>query len=113
MSRVQSVLDGLLVDRPRRQHSPPAAMTVAAMQLVIKPGGIIQCIYGEEIDLAALGKPAISAPAMSSLTSRGGGWRIYHPVNGPLLGPFHSRSEALVAEQAWLETNWLGRVGGR
>jgi hypothetical protein len=29
------------------------------------------------------------------------------PVGGPTLGPFGRRSEALAAEQRWLETHWL------
>ena len=33
---------------------------VVAMQLIITPGGVVRCIYSEEIDLAALGSPAIS-----------------------------------------------------
>ena len=60
MSRVQSVLDGLLVDRPRRNILRRPRVTGTAMQLVIEPGGVVRCIYGEDIDLAALGSPAIS-----------------------------------------------------
>jgi hypothetical protein len=30
------------------------------MQLVIQPDGVVHCIYGEEIDLHCLGRPAIS-----------------------------------------------------
>lgn len=29
------------------------------------------------------------------------------PVRGPVLGPFSLRSQALQAEQEWLEANWL------
>ncbi len=29
------------------------------------------------------------------------------PVRGPLLAPFSTRSAALAAENAWLETDWL------
>ena len=29
------------------------------------------------------------------------------PVGGPVLGPFHQRTQALRAEYAWLETNWI------
>ena len=29
------------------------------------------------------------------------------PCNGPKLGPFDHRSDALAAETAWLEANWL------
>jgi hypothetical protein len=30
------------------------------------------------------------------------------PVEGPIHGPFERPSEALDAEVAWLEENWLG-----
>lgn len=30
------------------------------------------------------------------------------PVNGPVLGPFDTRSEALQAEERWLEKNYFG-----
>ena len=32
------------------------------------------------------------------------------PVNGPVLGPFRCRSDALVAERQWLEEHWLEQV---
>ncbi len=35
------------------------------------------------------------------------------PAGGGVLGPFLNRSAALAAEHTWLETNWLGRAGGR
>ena len=31
------------------------------------------------------------------------------PVDGPQIGPFDKRSEALAAEVAWLQQNWLTR----
>ena len=42
------------------------------MQLVIEPGVVVRCIYSEDIDLAALGSPAIRA-STSSRTSRDAG----------------------------------------
>jgi hypothetical protein len=32
-------------------------------------------------------------------------------MDGPVLGPFALRSEALAAEHAWLEVNWLNPPG--
>jgi hypothetical protein len=32
------------------------------------------------------------------------------PVDGPVLGPFDRRSEALAAEREWLEQNWLSQT---
>jgi len=82
---------------------------VITMQLVIEPGGGVRCIYSEEIDLATLGSPAISR-ASHVEPDRQGHWHAdLSPVGGPIFGPFVNRSEALVAEHSWLETNCLGR----
>ena len=82
------------------------------MQLVIEPGGAVRCIYAEEIDLAALGSPAITRASCVEPDQHGCWVADLSPVNGPRLGPFRHRSEALTAEHSWLETNWLDRVGG-
>jgi hypothetical protein len=82
------------------------------MQLVIEPGGVVRCIYGEEIDLAALGSPAISRASHVEPDQQGRWWADMSPVGGGLLGPFGTRSEALAAEQSWLETNWLSGPAG-
>ena len=65
------------------------------MQLVIEPGGVVRCIYGEEIDLAALGSPAISRASHVEPDQQGRWLADMSPVGGPLLGPFGTRSEAL------------------
>ena len=77
------------------------------MHLVVAPDGTARAIYGETIDLAALGRPTI-ARASHVEPDRDGRWP---PTSarcvGPVLGPFGRRSEALEAEVAWLEANWL------
>jgi hypothetical protein len=83
------------------------------MQLVIELGGVVRCIYGEEIDLAALGSPAISRASHVEPDQQGRWWADLSLLSGPLLGPFELRSEALAAEHSWLETNWLGRECGQ
>ena len=83
------------------------------MQLVIEPGGRVRCIYGEAIDLAALGTPAITRASHVEPDGQGRWLVDLSPCEGPLLGPFAFRSQALAAEHSWLETNWLGRTGGR
>ena len=77
------------------------------MQLVIELGGVVRCIYSEQINLAALGSPAITRASIVEPDQQGRWWADMGPVNGPMLGPFDHRSEALVAEAAWLEGNWL------
>lgn len=83
------------------------------MDLVITPGGIIRCIYGETIDLAVLGQPAISRASYVEPDDEGRWLVDLAPCQGPVLGPFAVRSEALGAEHSWLETHWLNRRGGQ
>ena len=77
------------------------------MQLVIKPDGAVRCLYTEEIDLNTLGRPVISRGSYVEPDQHGRWFVDLSPVAGPRLGPFGHRSEALVAEIAWLEANWL------
>ena len=78
---------------------------VNAMQLIIAPGGEIRCIYSEAIDLAALGSPRIGRASHVEPDQHGCWLADLSPVGGPLLTGFQHRSEALAAEQAWLETH--------
>jgi hypothetical protein len=88
-------------------------MNGPAVQLIVKPGGAVRCIYSEIFDLAVLGSPAISRASHVEPDQHGRWWADLSPVDGPMLGPFPNRSEALAAEHAWLQTNWLGCAGGR
>ena len=88
-------------------------MTDTAVQLIIEPGGAVRCIYSEVINLAVLGSPAIFRASHVEPDRQGCWWADLSPVDGPLLGPFTFRSEALAAEQSWLETMWLGRARGQ
>jgi hypothetical protein len=77
------------------------------MQLIVLPGGAIRCLYDESIDLATLGPTHIKRASHVEPISDGTWYADMSPVVGPVLGPFERRSEALVAERAWLEANWL------
>ena len=79
------------------------------MRLLIDRVGQVHCTYGEEIDLNALGPISIRRASHVEPDSEGKWWADLAPVNGPKLGPFTKRSEALEAERAWLEENWLQR----
>jgi hypothetical protein len=81
------------------------------MQLVIKPNGALRCIYGEEIDLHALGRPSVSRASHVEPDRHGRWFADMSPVDGPNLGPFDQRSDALTAESSWLEANWLSPAG--
>jgi len=77
------------------------------MQLVIQPDGAVRCIYGESIDLHALGRPVIARGSHVEPDQHGRWLADMAPCNGPTLGPFDHRSDALAAEHGWLEANWL------
>jgi len=72
------------------------------MELVVDAGGSVRCIYGEELDLRALGKLQITRASHVEPDAEGFWWADMGPVDGPALGPFRSRSEALEAEKMWL-----------
>jgi len=75
--------------------------------LVVDRRGLVRCVYGEALDLAALGRPVITRASRVE-PDRAGRWHAdLRPVGGPVLGPFARRSEALAAESAWLDANWL------
>ena len=77
------------------------------MQLVIEPDGRIRCVYAEAIDLAALGRLAIARGSHVEPDGDGDWYVDLSPVEGPRLGPFAHRSQALTAEAAWLDAHWL------
>jgi hypothetical protein len=80
------------------------------MQLLVDSRGAVRCIYSEVIDLAVLGRPLMTRASRVEPDSHGH-WRAdLTLVGGPILGPFLRRSEALGAETAWLEANWLKPV---
>lgn len=77
------------------------------MEMVIDQTGVGRCVYGEIIPLKELGEVTIRRASHVEPDIQGRWWADLAPVAGPALGPFGRRSEALAAEQAWLETNWL------
>ncbi len=79
------------------------------MKLVIKPDGTIQFIYNDDLrDLLSEGSAKITRA--SHVEPCGTLWQAdLAPVNGPVLGPFNTRKEALDAEVQWL-TDHLSQV---
>jgi len=77
------------------------------MELLVTPTGGIRCVYGEELNLHQLGRLSIQRGSHVEPTSEGQWTADLAPVNGPVLGPFSSRAEALAAEQTWLLEHWL------
>jgi hypothetical protein len=78
------------------------------MELFIRPDGRVRCLYGEELDLSALGPPAIARASHVEPDGEGRWHADLAPVGGPTLGPFPRRAEALAAEVAWLLAHRLG-----
>lgn len=83
-----------------------------AMQLIVEPGGTVRCIYDEMLDLSTLGSPTITRASNVEPDQQGRWWADLSPIQGPTLGPFRQRSEALAAEHSWLEAEWLGHTTG-
>ena len=77
------------------------------MDLIVSPGGTVRAVYSEEIELDSLGHAVITRASHVEPDERGCWLADLSPVAGPVLGPFLRRSEALDAERAWLEMNWL------
>jgi hypothetical protein len=70
------------------------------MDLLIAPSGEITTLYTEVLDLAALGAVNIQRVSHVEPDPQGQWWAQI--IDGPNLGPFPRRSDALAAEVAWL-----------
>jgi hypothetical protein len=78
------------------------------VELVVDAGGSVRCIYDEVLALRELGKLQITRASHVEPDAEGYWWADMGPVDGPVLGPYRSRSEALVAERRWLEHSAIG-----
>ena len=74
----------------------------AEMELVVDAGGDVRCIYDEVLDLREIGTLKITRASHVEPDRDGYWWADMGPVDGPVLGPFRSRTDALVAEREWL-----------
>ena len=72
------------------------------MELVVAADGVGRCIYGEALDLREIGRLSITRASHVEPDAEGDWWADMGPVDGPVLGPYGSRSEALSAERAWI-----------
>ena len=83
------------------------------MDLIIDCQGGIRCLYDELLDLGALGALTITRASHVEPDAQGRWWADLAPAQGPRLGPYGRRSDALEAEKAWLEAQLIGTVDGR
>ena len=74
------------------------------MKLVVSRRGEVKCLYSEHLDLRRLGK--LHVRRASTIEYQDDGWYAFI-LDGPTLGPFPQRSDALGAEIAWLEQHRL------
>ena len=81
------------------------------MNILVGPGGSVHCVYGEGIELSALGDLHIRRASSIEPDDAGHWWADLAPVSGPRLGPFARGSDGLAAESAWLERHWLESAG--
>jgi hypothetical protein len=77
------------------------------MELVVQPDGAMCCIYDEAINLSALGRVRIKRGSHVEPDDDGRWFADLAVVQGPRLGPYDRRSDALDAEHRWLSDNWL------
>jgi hypothetical protein len=77
------------------------------MELIITPAGNVRSVYDEAIPLNELGQIRIIRASSVEPDSDGGWFADLAPVEGPRLGPFQRRSNAILAEADWLRRYWL------
>lgn len=77
------------------------------MDMIANLKGQVICVYSEVLDLTTLGRPVIMRASHVEPDEHGRWWADLSPVEGPRLGPFDRRSQALEAEHRWLEIHWL------
>jgi hypothetical protein len=75
------------------------------MVVIIDPTGTVTMLYTELFDLAPLGTQSIVRASHVEPDAEGD-WFAYL-IDGPKLGPFARRSEALAAEVTWLTEHRL------
>ena len=81
------------------------------MQVVIQPNGTIRCLYDENIDLSSFGRLSIRRASHVEPDAVGQWFADLSPLEGPILGPFPRRSDALTAESHWIAANGLAVTG--
>ena len=77
------------------------------MELLVMPQGIVFCLYSELVPLRNLGTVSIRRGSHVEPNAAGDWFADLSPVEGPRLGPFANRTEALAAEVLWLREHWL------
>ena len=77
------------------------------MEILVSVLGNAKCVYSDAIPLSQLGKLSIHRASHVEPNSDGQWLADLSPIEGPVLGPFEKRKDALAAELVWLRDNWL------
>ncbi|MEK6236960.1 MAG: hypothetical protein N2C14_19810, partial [Planctomycetales bacterium] len=73
------------------------------MRIVIHSNGDARCLYSETLNLKSLGSLSIRRASHVEPDEQGRWIADLAPMDGPCLGPFDQRYQALSAEAAWRE----------
>lgn len=77
------------------------------MQLVIETTGRVRTVYTDALDLRTLGRSKISRASTVEPDETGRWHADLRRLQGPVLGPFERRRDAVAAERRWLVEYWL------
>ena len=77
------------------------------MLVVVQPNGEIRYLYDESVDLSTLGQLSIRRASHVEPDANGRWFADLSPIEGPILGPFPRRSDALAAESKWILAHGL------
>jgi len=79
------------------------------VKISVRPNGTIAFLWDDSMaDLRDLGSMKIRRASHVEPTDDGHWTADMGPVDGPILGPYASRAEALAAEVLWVEAFVLG-----
>ena len=73
--------------------------------IAVKPDGSMQFVYDDLLAELCEEGEAVTQRASHVEPAEGGWTADLSPVNGPVLGPYKLRAEALEAEVEWLRTH--------
>ncbi len=72
------------------------------MEIIVKPTGVFIGIYNDSFDYGSFGRPQIRRASHVEPDESGRWAADLSPVDGPRLGPFDKRNEAIDAELEFL-----------
>lgn len=76
------------------------------LDVIVNADGSLRFIHNDDMQAVIEQGEARIARASFVEPNASGQWEAdMSPSNGPVLGPFRTRTEALAAEVAWLKTN--------